>query len=150
MDDEKIALYVEDYTDVSEKIIDFLSRVVPKLKIEIVKSASEAEKKLREMKYDLLLLDIRLVEPEGDYFKGTFWTRAGQNLLKLIRNGEYEPKGTSRSVPVIVISAVSNQESVEEIKNIGQKDGNFLEYYNKPVSLNEIFNSVNKALSISK
>ena len=57
-----------------------------------------------------------------------------------------EKGGTLRKVPVIVISAVASGKDVEEIKNIGEKNGSFMEYLKKPADLKKIEETTKKAL----
>lgn len=142
---EKIALYIEDYPEVREDIINDLRKRMPQLKIETADTPTEAEQVLQGKRYDLLFLDIRLADPEKNDFKGTHWTRAGRKLLELLRNGEYEKDdGTLCDVPVIVISAVANRTAREEIIQIGRRDGCLLEYLNKPVGLDKVRETVKK------
>ncbi len=148
---EKLVLYIEDYPMVREDIINHLKRSIPRLEeIETADSASEAEQMLREKKYDLLLLDIRLVNSENDFgpFQETHWTRTGKKLLELLRDGEYKADGgTSHNVPVVVISAVRNRTAMEEIIQIGRRDNCILEYLSKPVRLPIIQEAVEKILA---
>ncbi len=148
---EKLVLYVEDYSAVREDVINHLKKCIPELEeIETADSASETEQMLREKKYDLLLLDIRLIDAERrqNPFRGTHWTRAGKKLLELLRDGEYEADGgTPHNVPVVVISAVRNQTAMKEIIRIGRRDNCILEYFNKPVRLPIIQKAVEKTLA---
>jgi CheY-like chemotaxis protein len=125
-----------------------------KKKYDIIMDASEREVfKERPDFFDLVLLDLMIhtdsvyprsvkKEPNVSY-NGVHWMRTGVEFLLWVRNGEYEPYGFKKDVPVIVVTAVVNY-PVNEMKNMGVTS--FLE---KPVTLQELEEAIEKIFNSS-
>jgi CheY-like chemotaxis protein len=111
-----------------------------------VRTGAEAWESLQSTKYDLVLLDIML--PPGHRkvippLAGVQRLDMGLYLLKELRSARFESHGTSRDVPVVVVSAVPG---VVRWHNIGKLVGDNQCCLEKPVSPYDVVNAVKQAL----
>lgn len=111
-----------------------------------VRTGVEAWESLQDTKHDLVLLDIML-PPDHEKvippLSGVQRLDMGLHLLKELRNGEFEPGGTSRDVPVVVVSAVPG---VDRWKKLRQLVGNDQRCFEKPISPYDVVEAVKQAL----
>lgn len=109
-------------------------------KIEIAKDGEEALEKLKNgsNRYDLIILDIMLPRGNGHAKKfvgeGIKTREMGLEVLRQLR-------AEDKSVPVIVLTAVSDEDMRMKIIELGLDA-----CFDKPVSLNTFLSSVEKAL----
>ncbi|MBE9581335.1 MAG: hypothetical protein IMF18_06925 [Proteobacteria bacterium] len=110
------------------------------------KTGAEAWESLQSTKYDLILLDIMLPPDHGEgipVLDGVQRLDMGIHLLKELRDGKFEPGGTSRDVPAVVVSAVPG---VDRWNKLGKLVGNDQWCLKKPVSPYDVVEAVKKAL----
>lgn len=95
----RYALIVEDDTELREQIADVLTKM--RIKHVTARSASEAETKLRNQSFSLVILDLRLE-------KGS----AGEEVIEFMRRDEHSPH---LKTPILVISGFLEQPILERI-----------------------------------
>ncbi|MBE9571344.1 MAG: hypothetical protein IMF11_11995 [Proteobacteria bacterium] len=111
-----------------------------------VKTGAEAWKSLQGAKYDLVLLDIMLPPDHEEGIPplaGVQRLDMGLYLLKELRDGKFEPGGTSGDIPVVVVSAVPG---VDRWNKLRQLVGNHQWCIEKPVSPFDVVEAVKQAL----
>jgi two-component system, sensor histidine kinase and response regulator len=91
-------------------------------------SADEADKKMAQRKPDLILLDLLMPQVSGYDF---------------IKKIKAEPRYLE--IPVIVVSAVTEYESIAEVMDLGA-----IEYVKKPVILVQLIEKIDSVLSIQE
>jgi CheY-like chemotaxis protein len=92
---------------------------------------ADAVRLLRQTQYDALLLDLMLPLNEINELKRDPPLAAnGLEVLRRLFNGNFEPEGTSRQIPVFAISALGPEakESIGEARQLGTR-----EIFGKPV-----------------
>lgn len=122
--DVRRVLIVDDEADIRELLALTLVRMG--LDVDCVGSVAEAREKLATRRYQLCLTDMRLPDGTG---------------LELVRHLNAQASGT----PVAVITAHGNTENAVA----ALKEGAF-DYIAKPVSLEQLRNLVNSALSLPR
>jgi len=111
-----------------------------------VRTGVEAWESLQDTKYDLVLLDIMLPPDHEEVISplaGVQRLDMGLYLLKELRDGKFEPDGTSRDVPVVVVSAVPGMDRWSKLRQLVGNDQRCLE---KPVSPYDVVDVVIQAL----
>jgi len=117
--------------------------------VDEVSELTEAEKKIYNSKYDVLLLDIRILPEKRRNAKGyedKDWRRTGVRLIERIRNGVING-ASSKSVPIIVITAVMHPPTLIEIENKGAKGDAFIHVIQKPFRLADVQAAILAALN---
>ena len=111
-----------------------------------VRTGTEAWELLKDTKYDMVLLDIMLPPDHEEgipHLDGVQRLDMGLYLLKELRDGKFEPGGTCRDVPVVVVSAVPGVDRWNDITKFVGNDQWCLE---KPVSPYDVVEAVKQAL----
>jgi len=106
---------------------------------------SAVRERLTADRFDLILLDIRIFYDAAKDKPNNGWEREGLHFLEQLRNGEL-PGETSKSVPVLVITAVVNTADVEKIIEVGGRNKSKCIYMAKPVDLGEVEEAVMELL----
>lgn len=89
-------------------------------------NATEAKKKLDKVKPALILLDLLMPEISGfDFIK------------------EIKQSDMYKDIPVVIVSAVTDEETIEEIKGLGA-----VEYIKKPVVLTNLIEKIESVLEM--
>ena len=110
------------------------------------RTGQEAWNNLMEMRFDLIIFDIMLPPDHGaktPNLSNVQRLDMGLHLLKKLRAGTFELQGTSRDVPVVVVSAVPGVDRWDKIE--GLAGGKHLCLV-KPVSPRELIKVVKQAL----
>ena len=118
-------LFVDDDTDALETYVKAVS--LANHTADVASSAVDGWKMLKKTKYDLIFVDLNIPEVSGFEF-----------IEKLAK---YEK---TKSIPVVVISALPEDDLVDEVLNAGAQL--FLE---KPVALADLFSVIEKYHSTS-
>ena len=136
--------FEDDYNGVRE-----VMEALEKSNYEVIVSANKKKIEInRQFPIDLVVIDLTIHhqsferdgnEVENIEFNGISWHRTGFEFLKRIRRGEYEQFGFPQNVPVIIASAVGDQQIKEEIYAL--KVSAYLE---KPFTISTIKNEVSK------
>jgi CheY-like chemotaxis protein len=113
---------------------------------------SQTETSICENKYDVIFLDIRIEPSHGgaqeDDYKDTEWERTGVRLIDRIRSGAIGG-ATPSNVPIIVITAVADSDTLEKIKTIGKGNlpcESFIRIIQKPPRLSDIEQALRQAV----
>jgi len=109
-------LIVDDEKNVCEFLVEFLK--FKGFEADVANTGEEAIKKIREEKYDLVLLD--LVMPGIN----------GIDVLKFLNDNKI-------NVPVIMVSGVRDEKVIKNTIELGAKD-----YIPKPIDLEKLENSI--------
>jgi len=113
-------LFVDDDTDALETYVKAVS--LANHVADVASSAIDGWKLIKKTKYDLIFVDLNIPEVSGFEF-----------IEKLTRDRR------TKSIPVVVISALPEVDLVDEVLNAGAKL--FLE---KPVALTDLFSVIEK------
>lgn len=108
---------------------------------DLAKNGDEAVRRLRKGTYDLIVLDI-MVPPGEAIGRKVEPRRAGVSLLAMIREGKIRGMKTSATVPVIVLTAVTDKKLLEEVRS-----KQITEVFQKPVPFSQV---TDKLLSLLK
>ncbi|MBO8151285.1 MAG: response regulator [Candidatus Neomarinimicrobiota bacterium] len=109
-------LIVDDEKNVCEFLVEFLK--FKGFEADVANTGEEAIKKIREEKYDLVLLD--LVMPGIN----------GIDVLKFLNDNKI-------NIPVIMVSGVRDEKVIKNTIELGAKD-----YIPKPIDLEKLENSI--------
>ena len=132
-------LWIEDDYYTVERL-EYLLKQEIDCTITFSTDATDAIHKLREHNYNLIILDIMM--PPGDELPESIEPqRAGIEVLKMIRTGEIQEK--LKTIPIIAVTAVSNDRDKEAVKALGVSD-----YLSKPVRSELLTRAVKVALGI--
>ena len=110
------------------------------------RTGQEAWNNLMEMRFDLIIFDIMLPPNHGAKIPDLSRVQRldmGLHLLKELRAGAFELQGTSRDVPVVVVSAVPGVDRWDKIRELVGGDHWCLV---KPVSPHSLIEVVKQAL----
>ena len=114
---------------------------------------------LAEQRYDLICLDLmihqdsEMLTETGEHFvvrnihfDEVNWRETGLEFLTRLRMGEYSNNGTgtSSTVPVIVLSATADQETVERVESFARTSPTW--YVEKPFLLKTVIAQIRTAL----
>ncbi len=116
--------------------------------VKVVANLAEAEEKIRDQRYDVLLLDIRIVEEKRigvAGYENKVWTRTGVRLIERIREREIHG-ATNPIVPIVVLTAVVHPPTLKEIETIGSRYGAFVRVIQKPPRLADIGDAIKDGL----
>ena len=102
------------------------------LQFDLAINGDEAIDRLRSEKYDLIILDIML-PPGNKIGKDVEPRRAGAILLDMIRKKEVPDMKTSPGVLVVVLTAVTDQKLLENVRKLDVK-----EIFQKPAPFDEV------------
>ncbi len=102
------------------------------VEVELARDGEQALDMLRKKNYDLIVLDIML--PPGNNFGRRVEPRkAGAILLEMIRRSEIPNMKTPPEVPVVVLTAVTDQKLSETIKQL-----EVAKIFQKPAPFDEV------------
>lgn len=147
----KKLLLLDDDFESMEVLYKFLKE---ELGLTVEFSASETLlKRLDQEKFDLLLVDLMIHQFSTDpnkekvkniQYENVRWDRTGLEFIRRFRSGEYTQtgRGTSTSVPIIVLSAVADSATDGEWAEILEKE-NIVE---KPFRLSDLISKINGLL----
>lgn len=113
-------LYIEDDLVHREELADYLSRRVGRLYL--AENGEQGFEKFKSLSPDLIITDLRMPK------------LTGIELAAKIRE-------TNKTMPIIVLTAMSDKESILEAVKIG-----ILDYVIKPVDVKELMNVIHKAV----
>ncbi len=100
--------------------------------VDLAVNGDEALARLQQNRYDLVVLDIML--PPGEKMGENVEPRkAGEVLLRRLRAGELPNLKTASNVPVVVLTAVTDQKLSEKIQELEVQ-----EIFQKPASFTEV------------
>ncbi len=102
------------------------------LQFDLAINGDQAIDRLRSEKYDLIILDIML-PPGNKIGKDVEPRRAGAILLDMIRKKEVPDMKTSPGVLVVVLTAVTDQKLLENVRKLEVK-----EIFQKPAPFDEV------------
>jgi|GEM_PF-7133494 len=111
------------------------------------RTGAEAWQLLGKEKFDVVIADIMLSAGKSNAnanLEGISRLDMGAYLIENIRSATFEPTGTGRDVPIVVVSAVVGKERWERIeKALGEQDI----ILKKPLAPQDIFEAVRDVLS---
>ncbi len=111
-------------------------------------SGNEAIEKLETSCYDAVLLEIWLSHGPGEKIpKEVKGSEAGMHILQRLTGGEFEEKGTKRDVPVVVLTACSDVNTIRKIKEMLGREGRYLY---KPRDPNRVAKIVKAAIEMPR
>lgn len=113
-------LYIEDDLVHREELADYLSRRVGRLYL--AENGEQGFEKFKSLSPDLIITDLRMPK------------LSGIELARRIRE-------LNKTVPIIVLTAMSDKESILEAVKVG-----ILDYVLKPVDVKELMSVIGKAL----
>ncbi|MGH7492149.1 MAG: response regulator transcription factor [bacterium] len=100
--------------------------------VDLALDGDEALARLQQQSYDLVVLDIML--PPGEKMGQNVEPRkAGEVLLRRLRAAELPGQKTAANVPVMVLTAVTDQKLSDKIQEL-----NVAEIFQKPASFAEV------------
>ncbi len=147
---KKLLLLDDDYESM-ESLHSYMQNELG-LSVEFSAEANLLERLDRE-KFDLIIVDL-MIHPQSlnakkeqvqnIHYDGTRWDRTGLEFIRRFRAGEYTStgKGTSASVPMIVLSAVADSTMNREWGKIIQNE----HHLEKPFRLSELRNLIRRLL----
>lgn len=127
---KKLLLLDDDFESMAE-LYQYLKEDIG---LEVEFSASEnLLKRLDREKFDLLIVDLMIHQyslnaqnekVQNIHYDNVRWDRTGLEFIKRFRTGQYTPsgRGTSTSVPIIVLSAVADSATDGELGDILAKE----------------------------
>lgn len=147
---KRLLLLDDDYESM-EVLYRYLKEEL-ELDVEFTASANLLERLDRE-KFDLLLVDLMIHQfgsnaknekVQNIHYDDVRWDRTGMEFIRRFRTGEYTPtgRGTSTSVPIIVLSAVADSATDGEWVEILEKERTV----EKPFRLSELVGLINSLL----
>ncbi|MBI5665683.1 MAG: hypothetical protein HZC49_11465 [Nitrospirae bacterium] len=130
-------LWVEDQPDQGiERIIETLRSMYPDFAVRLEIDAEAAVSHLKEDRYDLVILDVRLLPKKGSIPDDS--RVKGKVILQELRSGTISGR-TVRDVPCIIFSAIINQKDKTEIMSVSPPP---LAYFEKPVALRDFISVI--------
>lgn len=105
------------------------------------RTGQEAWNNLMKIRFDLIIFDIMLPPNHGAKTSNLSKVQRldmGLHLLKELKAGAFEPQGTSRDVPVVVVSAVLGVDRWDKIRGLVGSDHWCLDKPVSPYSLIEV------------
>jgi DNA-binding response OmpR family regulator len=112
--------------------------------VDLAVDGDEAIARLQNEKYDLIVLDIML--PSGNKIgKNVEPRRAGAILVHMIRRSEIPDMKTAPNVPVVVLTAVTEQKLSEIVKQL-----EVIEVFQKPALFDEVTDRILALLKDNK
>ena len=140
--EEKQVLYIEDELKDPMNTDPFFSELENNnFKVDVAETGEEAVKKLKESRYDCIILDIMLPhdDHDGGIPPGIPRYKTGIYLFEEIKKGSFSE---NKYTPVVVVSAISDFAEVSKIK----RDSWTKAYLDKPIRPPELVNAVKKSL----
>jgi len=134
-----------------KSVIEYLEEFC-KHEIDVEDDLYEAEIKIKNNVYDVLLLDIRINQGKRKNVEGyedKEWTRTGVRLIEKIRNGKLKGKNLS-TVPIIAMTAVVHPPTLKEIIKFGEINNSFISIIQKPPRLADIESEIKGAINFKK
>jgi len=112
--------------------------------VDLAIDGDEAIDLLQKNKYDLLVLDIMF--PPGQKIGNNVEPRkAGAILLYRIRYNEIPDMKTTSNIPVVVITAVTDQKLLEDVKQLGVN-----EVFLKPASFDQVTDALLELVNVNE
>lgn len=102
------------------------------IEVDLARDGDQALEMLRQKKYDLIVLDIML-PPGNNIGRRVEPRKAGAILLEMIRHNEISNMMTAPEVPVVVLTAVTDQKLSDKIKQLDVS-----EIFQKPAAFEEV------------
>jgi len=110
--------------------------------------------RLSQEKFDLIAVDL-MIQPVGldassaevknVHFDNVNWRQTGLEFVRRLRNGEFNQKGqdgTSKDVPVIILSAFANHSTEDKL----EEEFVVEDYMEKPFRLDTLVNRIKELL----
>ena len=147
---KKLLLLDDDYESM-EMLYRYLKEELG-LHVEFTANANLL-KRLDQEKFDLLIVDLMIHQFSSDannekvqniHYEDVRWDRTGLEFIRRFRTGEYTPtgRGTSTSVPIIVLSAVADSATDGDWSEVLKKE----HPVEKPFRLSDLSSLINKLL----
>ncbi|MDZ7360947.1 MAG: response regulator [candidate division KSB1 bacterium] len=111
------------------------------IEIDLASNGDEAINRLQENTYNLIVLDI-MFPPGNKIGKDVEPRKAGAILLHMIRRNQILDMKTAPEVPMVVLTAVTDQRLSESIRQLGVN-----EIFQKPAPFDEV---TDKLLTLAK
>ena len=121
-------LYIEDNESNIELVKEALEMHRPGIQLHLDKTGADSVLLAREIKPNLILLDLNLPGMQGD------------EILSELQSDEI-----LNQIPVVIISADAMQKQINKLLSLGAK-----EYLTKPIDLNHLFHTVDKYIVMKK
>ena len=102
------------------------------VEVDLARDGDQALDMLRKKKYDLIVLDIML-PPGTNIGRRVEPRKAGAILLEMIRHNEISNMMTAPEVPVVILTAVTDQKLSDKIKQL-----DVTEIFQKPAAFEEV------------
>ncbi len=102
------------------------------VEVELARDGEQALHMLRKKTYDLIVLDIML-PPGNDFGRRVEPRKAGAILLEMIRRNQITNMKTPPDVPIVVLTAVTDQKLSETIKQL-----EVAQIFQKPAPFDEV------------
>lgn len=115
-----------------------------KIEVDLAKDGDQAIDFLRKKDYDLIVLDI-MFAPGTILGVGVEPRKAGSKLLSKIRNKEIPDLQAKSDIPILVLTAVTDQHLLDDIRKMKIED-----ICRKPVTFDEVIDKVCTILGIDK
>jgi CheY-like chemotaxis protein len=107
------------------------------IEIDLAENSDQAIDFLRKKAYDLLVMDI-MFAPGTVMGDDVDPRRAGSTLLSKIRNKEISGLQTNSNVPVLILTAVTNGQVLDQVK----RDLQVKEICRKPTAFDEVIEKI--------
>lgn len=101
--------------------------------VDVAEGADEAVQRMRQERYDLILLDIMI--PPGEVVAGVPFREAGKELLLRLRARELGELKTPADVPVVAITAVAD---MDVVKALNSEKGDVKDVLLKPIDPEDV------------
>lgn len=100
--------------------------------VDLARDGDQALDMLRQKEYDLIVLDIML-PPGNNIGRRVEPRKAGAILLEMIRHNEISGMMTAPEVPIVILTAVTDQKLSDKIKQL-----EVTEIFQKPAAFEEV------------
>jgi CheY-like chemotaxis protein len=120
----KINILIIEDSETSAMLIQSIFQEETQYQSSIAQNAAKAKSMLKKEDFDLILLDLMM--PKVD----------GYTLLDELKHDEL-----LKSIPVVIVSALSTSESIKRCKELGAKA-----YIFKPIGKNKLLEKINQIL----
>lgn len=129
-------LFVEDEEPARAGLMPLLSESGHQ--VDVAQDADQAVDRLRQVRYDLILLDV-IISP-GEVLKGVPPREAGKDLLLRLRSHGLGELKTPADIPVVAITAVADMDVVSALNSAVQH------VFVKPIASEEIMETLSAIL----
>lgn len=114
------------------------------IEVELAENGASALAALRKQAFDLIVLDV-MFAPGDEVGNQVEPRKAGAKLLRALRENAISDLKVKPDVPVLVLTAVTDQHLLDEIEHLGVSD-----ILRKPVSFERVVSKILDTLEIKR